>query len=125
MNRAISVTVQPNGNATGQAACTKSRQGWEGVSAFHYSAPVEERPAPRAGGCSGQPGLAIRATLAQSREVTAALQMVPWLHPSPFIAHPSLMRKAAGTDFTEIQQGLQRTAKCLQKSKLKQEEILL
>lgn len=40
MNRAISVTVQPNGNATGQAAHTKSRQGWEGISAFHYSAPV-------------------------------------------------------------------------------------
>lgn len=77
---------------------------------------MEEGPALRAGGCSGQPGLGIRGTLAQSREVAAALQMALWLRPSPFTAHPSLMRKTdsflqnrfcktnfVGRDFTEIQ----------------------
>lgn len=91
MNRA----VQPNGDATGQAAHTKSRQGCPGKGSQPFTTqplsggcpgPVEESPALRAGGGSGQPGLAIRATLAQSREVAAALQMVPWsitLHRTP------------------------------------------
>lgn len=72
----------------------------------------------------------MRATLAQSSEGAAALQMVPRLRPSPFIAHPSPMRKTAGmdlqkSDVSRSKMGLQRTAKHLQKRKLNQEEVLL
>lgn len=130
MKGAVSATLHWNGDATGQAAHTKLRQGCSGKGSQPSTIQPPVWGLPRAGGCSGQPGLAIRVTLAHSSEVAAALQMVPRLRPSPFIAHPSPMRKTVGMDLQKSNVscskiGLQRTAKHLQKSKLNQEEVLL